>query len=142
MYGLLCVSHILWSFTFTSSNTNNLRLIKHGFDILQAWHISVGDKFKMYYAIWGILLEFFFQILLQNNFKTFNLRWRDIQLSYTVLNVIDVSLWQIVQLANFTIWFIVTYVTISLYKWIKYSNQKKEKEKSPGNLTAFENLAL
>lgn len=60
MYGLLCVSHILWSFTFTSSNTNNLRLIKHGFDILQAWHISVGDKFKMYYAIWGILLEIFF----------------------------------------------------------------------------------
>lgn len=58
----------------------------------------------------------------------FNSRWREIQLSYIGLNVIDLSSWLIVQLANLTIWFIVTYVTISLHKWVKYSNQKEEEE--------------
>lgn len=33
----------------------------------------------------------FFQILLENNFQMFDSRWREIQLSHTVLNVIDLS---------------------------------------------------
>lgn len=33
--------------------------MKHGFDILQAWHISVGDKLKMFDAILRLLHDFF-----------------------------------------------------------------------------------
>lgn len=45
VYDLL-LSHVLLIIYLIRWNTNNLRLVKHGVDILWVWHISVGDKFK------------------------------------------------------------------------------------------------
>lgn len=82
-------------------------------------------------AIWRLFLEIFPPNFTWNkNLETFDSRWREIQLSYTVLNVMDLSVWLIVQLADFAIWFTVTHVTISLHKWVKIFQPKEERRRS------------